>query len=122
MSRWLKLISALALSAFTLAPTFALAQTQRVLGITMPTDSRPIEDGYFRASNTYERTVRHFSRLYGRSSGIIWRPIRGNPRVKGVHIVNNRRNRQWDAINIYESRRKVFIYVVPSATAPEKKR
>ncbi|MEL7370344.1 MAG: hypothetical protein AAFN74_15605 [Myxococcota bacterium] len=122
MSRWLKMISALIVGACMSAPTGAQAENERVLGITMPTDARRIEDDYFRASNTYDRTIRHFSRLYGRSSGIIWRPIRGNPRVKGMHIINNRRRRQWDAINIYESRRKVFIYVVPSAVASEKKR
>ena len=88
----------------------------------MPPTAKQISEDRFRDSNTYTKTVRYFSRKYGRSRGIIWRPIRGSPRVKGVHIINNRTRRQWDGINIYETGNKVYIYVVKATATEQKKR
>lgn len=98
------------------------AWAQRVHGVTMPPDARKIEDDHFRAGQTYDRTLRYFSRLYGIGRGIVWRPIRGNAKVKGVHIINHQRSRSWDAINIYENRDKVYIYVLKADPKRKKKR
>ena len=84
----------------------------RVYGITMPPDATKIGEDRFRATQTLSRTRRYFARTVGTRNGLIWRPIRGNPSVDGVHIVNQRTGREWDGLNIYEHRGKVYIYVV----------
>ena len=115
MKRWFVALLVL----FTLALPQA-AWAQRVHGVTMPPDARKIDDEHFRASKDYKKTFRYFSRMFAQSKGLVWRPIRGNPKVKGVHIINQRRGRSWDAINIYENRNKVYIYVLKAESTAKK--
>ncbi len=111
---------AIAMGTSTL-PRDASAQ-KKAYGVVMPADAVQIGQDRFRTSQTISRTRRHFARTVGASRGLIWRPIRGNPDVQGVHIINNRDGRAWDGINIYEHRGKVFIYVVKAEAAAQKKR
>ena len=87
----------------------------------LPPDMTQIGEDRYRSGKNYDRTLRHFRRTIGRR-GLIWRPIRGSADVKGVHIINMREGRQWDAMNIYESRGKVYLYFVRPPDAEPKKR
>ena len=49
-------------------------------------------------------------------------PIKTTPRVKGTYIANLRKKRTWDGINVYETRDKVFIYVIKSGGSGAKKK
>ena len=122
MHRFLVSFGLCALVAGILLGGPSAAWAQRVYGVTMPANAIKVDDEHFRSNLSYDKTIRHFSRQYGRSRGIVWQPIRGSSSVKGVHIVNNNARRKWDAINIYKSGRKVFMYVVKSEQAPKKKR
>lgn len=111
---------AIALGASTL-PRDASAQ-KKVYGVVMPPDAVQIGQDRYRTSQNISRTRRYFARTVGSGRGLIWRPIRGNPDVQGVHILNNRSGRTWDGINIYQHRGKVFIYVVKAEETAQKKR
>lgn len=120
VKRWLPLVLSSMAAIVSSGPSVAWAE--RVYGITLPPDARRIDEDRYRATQNYNRTIRYFSRLFGRSRGLIWQPIRGSAEVRGVHIINHRPGRQWDALNIYETDDKVYIYVVTPKTLGEKKR
>ena len=98
-----------------------VAQAAKVHGVDMPSDASNVGEDRFRTTKRYSRTIRHFSRKYS-GKGLVWRPLRGNPRVKGVHIANHRAGRTWDGINVYEADGKVHIYVLKAKRPGKKKR
>ena len=114
-------IAAAALMLTAVAPTPADA-ADRVFGIIMPPEATRIGEDRYRTTKNLSRTRRYFARTVGTSRGLVWRPIRGNPNVSGVHIINNRAGREWDGLNIYEYRGKVYIYVVKSPVVMDKKK
>ena len=96
------------------------ARAEKIHGVSLPTDAVKVGEDRYRSPKRYRKAIRHFRSLF-RGKGIVWTPIRGNPRVQGVHIANLRPNRKWDGINVYEADRKVTIYVVKAEDAPQKK-
>ncbi|MEM1024403.1 MAG: hypothetical protein AAGD10_11820 [Myxococcota bacterium] len=83
-------------------------------GASLPEKVRPAgEDGRYRSLESYDRTLRWFRRVYGRSEGLFFQPIRGAAGVDGVHIHNLRAGRRWDTINVYEAKKVVHILVLP---------
>ncbi len=110
LARWL--LCALAL---TLSASFAQrAEAKKVYGAVLLDEVRKVEDGRYRSRLDWDKTLRHFRRVYGRAKGIVWHRVRSSPQVKLVHISNTRSKRSWDGINIYENRKKIFIYVLKS--------
>ncbi len=83
-------------------------------GAVLLDEVRKVEDGRYRSRLDWDKTLRHFRRVYGRAKGIVWHRVRSSPQVKLVHISNTRSKRSWDGINIYENRKKIFIYVLKS--------
>ncbi len=88
------------------------AAAAKVYGAVILDESRKIEPGRYRSMKSYERTLRYFRSVYGRTKGVVFRPMKTTPKVKGVHIANLRSKRTWDGINVYEVRDKTFIYVI----------
>ncbi len=91
-----------------------VARADKVYGAVLLNEARKIGPGRYQSMKNYERTLRFFRRTYGRTPGVVIRRMNTTPKVKGVHISNLRARRTWDGINIYETGRKVFIYVIKS--------
>lgn len=113
-------LTGLALVAALAVPAPALAE--KVYGAVIVDGARRIEPGRYRSPQDYERTLRFFRRVYGRSEGIVFTRMKTTPKVKGTHIANLRDKRTWDGINVYEVRDKVFIYVLKAGERATKKK
>jgi hypothetical protein len=106
-----------ALSCFVLCGLMAasnIARADKVYGAVLLNEARKIGPGRYQSMKDYQRTLRFFRKVHGRVPGVVIRRMNTTPKVKGVHISNLRPGRTWDGINIYETGRKVFIYVIKS--------
>lgn len=114
----------LALStAIAVCATPALATADTVYGAFIPNETRKVGEGRYRATRDWDRTLRSLASVYYRKKGVVWRPMKTSPGVRGVHIQNIRPNQQWEGINVYETRGKVFLYVLRNPDyVPKKKK
>lgn len=109
MRRWAAtLCFALALGVFT-APE---ARADKVYGAVILDEARKVGEGRYQSLKDWDKTLRFFYSAYGRTSGVVFRRIETTPKVNAIHIANLRRGATWSGINIYETRNKVFIYVI----------
>jgi len=90
------------------------AEAASYSGASLPDKVRPAAgEGRYRSLDSLDRTLRWFRRVYGRSEGLFFQPIRGAAGVDGYHIHNLRAGRRWDAINVYEAKNTVHVVVLP---------
>jgi hypothetical protein len=52
--------------------------------------------------------------VYGKSEGIVMRPLPTNPEVDGWFVQNLRPGRTWDGINVYRAEGTIHIVVLPA--------
>jgi len=91
-----------------------LARGASYSGASLPDKTRPAAgEGRYRSLESLDRTIRWFRRVYGRSEGLFFQPIRGAADVEGVHVHNLRAGRRWDTINVYEAKNVVHVVVLP---------
>ena len=95
------------------------ARADKVYGAVILDEARKLEPGRYESLKDWEKTLRFFYNVYGRTEGVVFRRIATTPKVNALHIANLKRGATWEGINIYETRNKVFIYVIK---ADEKKR
>ena len=98
-----------ALAAVT-APS--VSHAARVHGAVIFDKTVKVDDSRYRSKQNWDRTMRFFRRVYGDKPGMVMHAVPTPPRVKAVHIENTNPGASWEGINIYETRGKVFIYVI----------
>lgn len=109
---------ATALAFFVPAP----ARAERIHGVTLPPNSSKVDENLYKNTSRFNRVLRYLRNNGYARSGHVWIPIRGNARVTGWHIANQRSSKGWSGINVYQADGKVFIYVLPAKRAAKKKR
>jgi hypothetical protein len=120
MRRWAASLSfALAVSLLGAAE----ARADKVYGAVILDEARKLGEGRYESLKDWEKTLRFFYSAYGKTEGVVFRRIETTPKVNAIHIANLRRGATWEGINIYETRNKVFIYVIKAEPeGAEKKR
>ena len=114
-------IAALAIAgALALSSTPAIAK--KVHGAHVLDESRPVGDDRFQSMRDWDRTLRFFRSVYGKTAGVVWRRVDTTPKVKAIHIENTRRGQGWEGINIYETDGKIFVYVIREEPVDAKKK
>ena len=99
------------------------AEAARVHGAAILEQAKKLdgEKARFRSLRDWDRTLRFFYSVYGKTPGVVFRKTVATPRVKTLHIENTNPGQGWEGINIYETRGKVFIYVIASDEPPAPK-
>lgn len=90
------------------------ARAEKAFGAPLPDPVRQVERGRFHSLQNWERTERWFRRVYGRSEGVVLRPLETTPAVDGWFVQNLRPGRTWDGIHVYRTEGTIHIYVLPS--------
>lgn len=100
---------------FLTAPALA-AEYKKDLGAFLPRWAQKIGEHRYRSPWDWHQTMKWLGRTYGAQFPRV--RIINQPGIKAIFI-DNRSNRGWDGINIYETKEgEVRMFVVP---APEKK-
>ncbi len=84
----------------------------KVHGAIMDDEYKKVGEDRFRSKEDWEKTVRFFRSAYGGKPGYVWFTIDTPPKVKAIHIENTHPGRTWEGINIYETNREIFVYVI----------
>lgn len=102
------------LMAVTLSGSAALAQMVDTghAGVVLPSWSRAIGPGRYRAPGHYADTIKFFDKQYANNPR---KPIVNQPGLRGVHIVN-RGPGDWAGLNVYEVGQETRIYIVPRSS------
>jgi len=90
------------------------AAAEKAYGASLPEPIRQVEKGRFHALQGWQRTEKWFRRVYGRSEGIVFRPLEATPEVEGWFIQNLRPGRTWDGIHLYRTEDTVHVFVLPA--------
>lgn len=100
----------------------ASAGAETLHGALLAEGASKVGENRYVAQKDWDKTVGFYRRLYAPGTGYVWRSLPSTPQVKAVNIENLKPDRKWDGINVYETRGKVYIYVIPAAGADSKKR
>lgn len=98
------------------------AHAETVHGALLAEGAKKVGEGRYVAQKDWDKTVGFYRRLYAPGAGYVWRTLPSTPQVRAVHIENTKPGRTWDGINVYETRGKVYIYVLATDGPPPKKR
>ena len=99
-----------------------LAQAETVHGALLAEGAHKVGEARYVAQKDWDKTVGFYRRLYSPGADYVWRNLPSTPQVKAIHIENRKPGRSWDGINVYETRGKVYIFVIASGGTGPKKR
>jgi len=105
------------LVVLTAASSARVARAAKAFGAPLPDKVRQVEEGRFHSLQNWDRTVRWFRRVYGRSEGIVLRPLETTPEVEGWFVQNLRPGRTWDGIHVYRTEGTIHLFVLPARDA-----
>ncbi len=98
------------------------ASAETVHGALLAEGAHKVGEARYVAQKDWDRTVSFYRRLYSAGADYVWRNLPSTPQVKALHIENRKPGRSWDGINVYETRGKVYIYVIAASRPAAKKR
>ena len=90
-------------------------------GVVVPDGSKQIAKARFRSSKDWDRTIRFYRSVYRREKAIVFQYLPSPPTVKALHIENTKPGQTWESINVYQSKDKVYIYVIANRNAKKSK-
>jgi hypothetical protein len=73
------------------------------------------ELGRYRSNKSFDETAEFYERLFRRVGGVRWHNVINLPGIKAKHIESQRKQSDWEGINIYEYQNEVRIFVIPRA-------
>ena len=103
----------LALSAFGTSS----AEATGAHGVVVPNGSKPVGKSRFRSSKDWDRTLRFFRSVFRREKGVVFQTLKSPPAIKAVYIENTNPKKNWEGINVYQTKNQVFIYVIANRDA-----
>lgn len=112
-------IAGISMALLLLTPA---AGAETLHGALLAEGASKVGENRYVAQKDWDKTVGFYKRLYAPGTGYVWRTLPSNPQVKAVSIENLKPDRKWDGINVYETRGKVYIYVIPAEGPGAKKR
>ena len=86
-------------------------------GVVVPEGSKSVGKARFRSAKDWDRTLRFFRSVFRREKFVVFQTLSSPPGVKAVYIENTKPKRSWDCINVYQSKNKVFIYILKNGDA-----
>ena len=88
------------------------AQAESVHGALIMDHGKRVDTDRYKMAKNWDRTIRFYHRVYGKKDGYTWEFFADTPKVRAIHIENLNRKKGWEGLNIYETRKGVFVYVI----------
>ena len=113
---------ALAVSCLLFAPAVAQAAGTRAHGLILPGGVQEVGENRYRASESYEDTLKFFDKTY---KGIPRKAIVNQPGIRAMHFEAVDPKSGYEGFNVYEKDNEVRIFVIdkeePATPASTKK-
>jgi hypothetical protein len=93
----------------------------KVHGAIVDDEYKAVGENRFRSKEDWEKTIRFFKSHYGGKPGYVWINIDTPPKVKAIHIENTHAGRTWEGINIYETNREIYVFVIKAESRSRRK-
>lgn len=98
------------------AATPSVAGAATTYGVSIMDGAIEVAPGRFQMTKDWDHVIQFYRQVYGPRTGYAWTKLAETPKVKAIHVENLKRGSKWEGLNIYETSKGVFVYVVP---APE---
>jgi hypothetical protein len=114
-----RLVLALGCAATTpLAARPGWAQGRAAQAIVIP-EAVKVGDNRYRSPKDFRDTLKFYETAYKGTRGIVWHDVATPPQVKAKTIENTDPRSLWEAINIYEAKGEVRVFVLPRPPPPK---
>ncbi|MBS2031192.1 MAG: hypothetical protein JST54_25055 [Deltaproteobacteria bacterium] len=110
---------ALAVACLVLAPAVAQAAATRAHGLILPSGVQEVGENRYRASDSYEDTLKFFDKTY---KGIPRKAIVNQPGIRAMHFEAVDPKSGYEGFNVYEKDKEVRIFIIAKEeqAAPKK--
>ena len=110
---------ALAVACVVFAPAVAQAAATHAHGLILPGGVQEVGENRYRASESYEDTLKYFDKTY---KGIPRKAIVNQPGIRAMHFESVDPKSGYEGFNVYEKDKEVRIFIIAKEEAAPAKR